>query len=260
MISLKHRFAFRLATTSFIYPADYATNVRRLSPWVDEVELLFYESHPHSLPSKMEMHQLATMAPDLDLSYNVHLPLDLDLSALEERERHYAVHRMADIINQVVLLSPTTLTLHLNCSLAGPEKEDILAWQERTKTAVIEMMGLCRIDARQISIETLHYPPHWFAPIVTELDFGICLDVGHILRYGYDLEQVFDDYADRISILHLHGVTQGKDHRSLVWLDQRSREILVPFLTDFSGSVSIEVFSADKLDSSLIEFERMMSA
>jgi len=71
---------------------------------------------------------------------------------------------------------------------------------------------------------------------------------------------VFNDYADRISILHLHGVTQGEDHRSLIWLNHRSREILVPFLRDFSGSVSIEVFSADKLDSSLIEFERMMSA
>jgi sugar phosphate isomerase/epimerase len=259
MISLKHRFAFRLATTSFIYPADYATNVRRLSPRVDEVELLFYESHSDSLPSKKEMYQLATMAADLDLSYNVHLPLDLDFSAPQEGKRHGVVHRMADIIKQVAMLSPTTFTLHLNCSHASQEAENILDWQERTKTAVKDLLGLCRIDAGQISIETLHYPPHWFAPIVKKLDLAVCLDVGHILRYGYDLEQVIDDYADRISILHLHGVTKGEDHRSLIWLDQRSREILIPFLTNFSGSVSIEVFSADKLDTSLIEFERMMS-
>lgn len=260
MISLKHRFAFRLATTSFIYPAGYAENVRRLNPWVDEVELLFFESHPHSLPSEMEMHQLAVMAPDLGLSYNVHLPLDLDLSAHQKRHRKGIVHRMADIIKQVALLNPTTLTLHLDCSLAGQQSKEILAWQKRTQTAVTELMGQCRIDPRQISIETLHYPPHWFAPIVAELDFAVCLDVGHVLRYGHDLEQVFEEYEDRISILHLHGATQGEDHRSLVWLDQRSREIIVPFLTDFSGSVSIEVFSADKLQSSLIEFERMMIA
>ena len=78
------------------------------------------------------------------------------------------------------------------------------------------------------------------------------LMVGHILRYGYDLERVIEEYADRISIFHIHGVYQGQDHRSLTWLDQSSRKILVPYLMNFSGSVSIEVFSADTLETSLM--------
>lgn len=260
MISLKHRFRFRVATTSFIYPADYITNVRRLSPVVDEVELLFFESQPDSLPSEEELNQLAVMGNDLALTYNVHLPLDIDILTPPKHGQHTTVHRMADIIKWVGILNPTTLTLHLSCTLSKPLKNDILAWQKKTETVLYELLDVSRIDSRQISIETLHYPPHWFAPIVNELNFAVCLDVGHVLRYGYDLEQVIDDYASRISIIHLHGVKYGQDHRSLLWLDRRSREIMVPFLMEFCGSVSIEVFSIEKLNTSLTELEQMMAA
>jgi sugar phosphate isomerase/epimerase len=259
MIALKHQFPFRLATTSFIYPADYATNVRRLSPRIDEVELLFFESRPESLPSKEVLHQLAAMAPELDLTYNVHLPLDIDLSVPQERQRRNAVHRMAAIIEQTTLLNPTTFTLHLDCNLTGQTMKDITTWQSRTSSAVANLIDACPVDGGRISIETLHYPPQWFAPIVTEMDLTVCLDVGHIVRYGYDLDKAIDDYAPRISIVHLHGVCRGEDHRSLVWLDQRSWDILVPFLTEFTGSVSIEVFSAQRLDRSLYELKRMLA-
>lgn len=257
MISLKHRFPFRLATTSFIYPADYTTNVQRLSHLVDEVELLFFESLPDSLPTQEETHRLAAMAHELDLTYDVHLPLDIDMAAPHEHERHSAIGRMADIIKWTAGLSPTTFTLHLGCSLITPQKKELLSWQADTKTALSDLLDLCGIDAGKISIETLDYPSQWFAPLVKELNVAVCLDVGHILRYGYDLKKVIDDYADRISILHLHAVTQGEDHQSLIHLDRDSRDILIPFLKYFTGSVSIEVFSADKLDTSLTQLKRM---
>lgn len=259
MISLKHRFPFRLATTSFIYPADYATNIRRLSPWIDEVELLFFESRSDSLPSKEALHELAAMALELDLTYNVHLPLDIDLSLPQKGLQYNSVHRMVDIIKHTALLNPTTFTLHLDCRPTGPTMEDITDWQQRTAAAVADLIDASPVDAGRISIETLNYPPQWFAPIVQEMDLAVCLDVGHILRYEYDLEKVIADYAPRISILHLHGVSQGEDHRSLAWLDQRSRKILVPFLADFTGSVSIEVFSADRLEASLMELKQMLA-
>ena len=54
--SLKRRFPFRLATTSFIHPAGYTVNVRRLAPLVDEIELLFLERD--HLPSVNEINEL----------------------------------------------------------------------------------------------------------------------------------------------------------------------------------------------------------
>ena len=48
----KGRYPFRLAATSFVYPADYDVNVARLGRFVDEIELLFFEiRNADSLPS-----------------------------------------------------------------------------------------------------------------------------------------------------------------------------------------------------------------
>ena len=40
---LKGRLPFRLGTTSYILPSDMITNVAMLAPFVDDVELLFFE-------------------------------------------------------------------------------------------------------------------------------------------------------------------------------------------------------------------------
>ena len=54
--SYKGRFPFTLATTSFIYPDDYVPNVRRLGPYLDEIELLCYESA--HLPARGTIEEL----------------------------------------------------------------------------------------------------------------------------------------------------------------------------------------------------------
>jgi hypothetical protein len=43
--SYKGFYPFKLATTSFIYPDDYIPNVKMLGPFVDEIELLLFESN-----------------------------------------------------------------------------------------------------------------------------------------------------------------------------------------------------------------------
>ena len=259
MICLKHCFNFRLATTSFIYPADWATNVRRLSPWVDEVELLFFESHPQSLPTEKQIQDLTSMAADLDLTYNIHLPLDLDLTSGPNKLQHEAIERMADIIRLVNRLNPTTFTLHLNCTPDVQTPLQIAVWQDRCMAALSRMLDICSVDASTICAETLHYPPQWLTPFVKHPGISLCLDVGHILRYGYKLDQTIDACGDYIRIMHLHGVTNGQDHDSLLCLDRHNREILAQFLKTFHGSVSIEVFSAEKLDTSLRALEQMMA-
>ena len=75
---LKRSFPFRLATTSYILPADIIPNIRYLAQYVDEIELLFFESGGESnLPSPGDIREMARLASDLDLTYNVHLPTDL---------------------------------------------------------------------------------------------------------------------------------------------------------------------------------------
>ena len=65
--------------------------------------------------------------------------------------------------------------------------------------------------------------------------------------YDYDVLEVFNKYASKTSVLHLHGVENGSDHRTL----ERLPKPVLQVLNNFSGVVSVEVFSFENLDSSL---------
>jgi sugar phosphate isomerase/epimerase len=259
MITSKQGYPFRLATTSFIYPADYLTNVRRLARRIDEVELLFFESSPDALPSESQIVELADAAKEFGLGYNVHLPLDLDITEKKAQNREQAVRRMVAVIRLVAPLQPTTHTLHLKHPSGSRDDADIAAWQSRALAGLRDLLALSGIDPRQFSIETLNYPPEYLVPIVAQMNMSVCLDVGHVLRYGFNLENVLALFSERISILHLHAWADGKDHRGLSRLDQQTRSTLRPFLTEFTGSVSIEVFSLEDLNESLPSLEQIMA-
>ena len=50
--SYKGEFPFNIGTTSFIYPDDYVPNVKMLGPYLENIELLLFESqHTDALPS-----------------------------------------------------------------------------------------------------------------------------------------------------------------------------------------------------------------
>jgi hypothetical protein len=73
------------------YPAGYVDNVRHLAPYVDEIQLLFFESRAQSLPSRELIRQLADLAETESISYNIHLPSDLFAGHPEANERRRAV-------------------------------------------------------------------------------------------------------------------------------------------------------------------------
>jgi sugar phosphate isomerase/epimerase len=256
--SFKKRFPFRLSVPSFVYPADYAANVRLLGPFVDEIELLFFESDERSLPSEEQIQELAALASQHALSYNIHLPLDLDLGSESTPRRHYAVDRLTRFIQQTAPLSPTTRTLHLLCSDKDPNGLD--AWRARTTDSLKTLIGKTALPPRAISVETLNYSPAWMAPIIEQLDLGVCMDVGHVLRYGFDLQAVLGLYSDRIDIIHLHGVAGNKDHLGLDQLPPSAQKVMQAHLSNFSGTLSLEIFAFTPLQSSLLFLSNLLIA
>jgi sugar phosphate isomerase/epimerase len=256
----KKKFPFRLSVPSFIYPADYVTNVRRLGPFVDEIELLLFESAAGSLPSAEAIDHLAALAMEMNISYNVHLPIDLDLGTSHPTSRRQAIARLASVLMLVRPLKPTTHTLHLAYSKKDRCPESIAQWQAHTARALTNLLKETAVPPSQVSIETLDYPPAWFAPLVTHLNLAVCLDAGHILRHGYDLESTLALFDQRITICHLHGVNRGRDHLALDKLAPEPREVLRSFLRNFKGSVSLEVFSFEYLRDSLTCMAAMMAA
>ncbi len=254
--TLKHRYPFRLGTTSFIYPADYVTNVQRLASLVDEIELLIFESQ--HLPASEEIARLAELAAEHRISYNVHLPMDIDLAGESADLRRRSIEAIARAIDRVAPLRPTTQTLHLAFNRADRSASVVGDWQDLAAGSITELLKICDMPARDISIETLDYDPRWLHPIVQRLDLAVCVDVGHVIRYGFDLGPVLDLFADRTTILHLHGVAAGRDHLALTHLPSHHRDTIAAYLKKFNGSASIEVFDHQRLAASLACFPRLI--
>ena len=73
--------------------------------------------------------------------------------------------------------------------------------------------------------------------------------------YDYDLTEVFNKYGVKTSVIHLHGVENGRDHLTLARLSKKPAAAVSWILKKFSGVVSLEVFSFEDLNSSLNFFE-----
>jgi len=204
----KGLFPFNIGTTSFIYPDDYVPNVKMLGPYLENIELLLFESnHTDALPPKQVIGELANLAKDFKLTYNVHLPTDISISSRDPQQQSIAVETIIRVVERVAPLCPTTLTLHV------PYHDDLLAedkvksWQERVIKNLDKVLAN-GTPAQLISIENLDYPFEILDPIISELDLSICLDCGHLMLHGDDILTFFNTYSKKISIIHLYGVAK----------------------------------------------------
>lgn len=255
--SYKKAYPFRLATTSFIFPAGYSDNVRRLAPWVDEIELLLFESD--HLPDSTEISRLKTLAEDQDISYNIHLPMDIRLGAVDANQRHWSISAIVQTLERVAPLAATSNTLHLTIDDTVQTSTGVKGWQARCMESLDELLQRTKIPARRLSIETLDFNPQWLVDIIESLDLAVCIDVGHLIRFGYDLASAIDQFQQRTTVYHLHGVADGKDHLSLARLESDATKTLVPVLERFRGTVSLEVFNHGHLTESLDTLAVLMS-
>jgi hypothetical protein len=252
--SYKGAFPFKIGTTSFIYPDNYVQNVKMLAPYLDEIELILFESTPDSRPSNDEIKALSSLENEFDIAYNIHLPIDISLGAQDPSIRHFAIETIKQIIDLTAPLSPSTHTLHLPYEGVDFENERIKRWKERTYHS---MEALCTsgINSRIISIETLNYPLKWIEDILIDFNLSVCMDLGHLILYGLNMKDVFGRYKNRTSIIHLHGANERRDHQPLDLLSKSNLKTILKMLKRFKGVVSIEVFSYDNLNSSLKYFE-----
>ncbi|MGE5257945.1 MAG: cobamide remodeling phosphodiesterase CbiR [Hyphomicrobiales bacterium] len=251
--SFKHRFRFTLAATSFVYPDDYVPNVRRLGSFVDAIELLFCESN--ALPSERTIQELAELAREHDLSYNVHLPSDVSIGHRAADERERAAKAILNVFEVAQPLAPSTFTLHLPCEDPSFTTESSAAWKHNVQHGLMELIRALGDPAR-ISIENLDYPLEWLAEVIADLGLSVCMDVGHLLLHGRDIQHFFDRFGPRVSIIHLHGVDNGRDHLPLDRLSKSFEDTVMRVLPGFEGIVSLEVFAYDALAASLDWLDR----
>ena len=256
----KSVFPFRLGTTSFIYPEDYIPNVKMLGPYLDEIELLFFESLPAgALPSKTVIKELSRLAEAYDLTYNVHLPTDVSISDESSEKQQQAVDILMDVIDRAAPLAPTAYTLHIPYNHKSYQNDTVIRWQDRVFKNLEKILA-AGIAAESIAIETLDYRFDLLNDILAELNLSACLDIGHLIAHGYDPNALFNQHVDKTAIIHLHGVKDGHDHLALNKLADTFIKPVMSILKRFSASVSLEVFAFDDLKSSLEFLEMHLKA
>lgn len=247
----KGRYPFRLACPSFIYPDHIVPNVRMLGPFVDEIELLLFESEPAQyLPSIADIETLSQLAGEFDIRYNVHLPTDICLAAGSITERVRAADTVKRVIDLTAGLNPTTCTLHLPYTGNGYGEDAVSRWEAALLESCEKMLDT-GIDPAGISLETLDYPLHLLDRVISHFGFSVCLDLGHLLLYGEDPAEAFSRYGDITTMIHLHGVDGGKDHLALSRMAPPVLTEILAMLKGFDKSLSLEVFSYEKLTDSL---------
>jgi sugar phosphate isomerase/epimerase len=216
---LKDRFPFRLGTTSYIVPADISPNVSTLAPYVDDIEIVLFESETHSnLPDGRTIEAMQQQRDETGVSYTIHLPLDIQLGDVDNRERSRSVEQCRRIIQLMEPLNPFAYVLHLPIgdmttrSTVNPER-----WQQHVSEGVAQILET-GISPQRICVETLAYPFELAATVIDNLNLAVCLDIGHILMNDYSLPAYMHQWFDNTRIVHLHGIADGKDHQSIAHL------------------------------------------
>lgn len=252
--SCKKIFPFTLAVPSFIYPDHWVPNVRMLGPHVDEIELLLFESRPESLIPADDIRVLAELGRDLSITYNVHLPVDVSLAHPDSAQRKHAVDAIARAVALTEPLHPSAWVLHLPADEPPDHSEDDsplwTAWRDRAADGLRRLLN-CGIPPRKLALETLAYPPERLIPLLDAFGLPLCLDIGHLILAGRDPAEFWETHGERISIVHLHGVSDGRDHRALDLLSPDHGRRLSALLKSFEKIVSVEVFAYKTLVDSL---------
>ena len=250
-------FPFRLGTTSYIYPDYIVPNVTKLAPFLDEIELVLFESEGQdNYPDEVELRNLMNFSLKGEVSFNVHFPIDIFLGDKDEEVRLRGISIVNKVVERTLCLKPSLYTLHFDVrDKNGREETDVEAWRRRILRSAEEMKER-GIELGRISIETLSYPFEWIEDIIKKFGFSICLDIGHMLLYELDIQSYLKKYLPQTSIIHLHGMENGVDHLGIDRLNGKMLHLILSELQSFTGILSIEVFSFGDLKNSLEVLER----
>lgn len=234
--------------------------MRYLADKVDDIELVLFESKElANIPSTDVVGELNSLAQDNDLTYTIHLPIDIHTGHAEEAERRKSVEKCLAIIDRMAPLNPAGYLLHLDGDQrGGVPSEDLPRWQANHRSSIGELIAHMPEDL--LCVETLDYPYELVIDIVTDLGTAICLDIGHLLLYGYDVDAHLQTYLSRTRVIHLHGIEKGRDHKAISHLDTHFLKSLWDYLTEdkrYGNVVTLEVFGEKAFGESIDTLQKL---
>ncbi len=249
------RARLRIGTTSFVHPAGWAENVRRLAGRVEDVELLVFERPGPAGPSAQEIAEIAAVGRAHSLTFSVHAPLDLALASADEARRAASVEAVLRTIELTAPLAPHAVILHVEEApgAAAPDTASRGTWRERAEASLRALLDR-GVPPALLAVETLDAEFGHVAPLVEELGLSVALDVGHLARDGVAFDALLERHLARTRVIQWHGTEPGgRDHRSLRHYPRAEALRLLRRLdaAGWEGAITLEVFRAGDLDDSL---------
>jgi sugar phosphate isomerase/epimerase len=254
-------YPFRLGTSSHIIPADILPNVHYLVGKVRDIELILFEvdDGPNNLPSPDVIEELAQIAGEQDLTYTVHLPLDLKLGD-DGSEQNISLVKAKRVIECTRGLDPWAYVLHLD-GRSVKESNDaalITRWQNHSVRA-LEIVSAWAGGAEKLAVENLEtYPLDFIQPVLDRVPVSRCVDVGHLWLDGHDPIPYLQAALPRTRVIHIHGIAE-RDHRSLAFIPQEKvRAVWNELLRlKYAGVLTLEIFSEEDFLSSMEVIEKI---
>ncbi len=243
--SIRTLFPFKVGCTSYVYPDDILPNVRKMRDIVDDIEIILFESEALSnLPDKDIIKRLARFPKQYGITYTIHFPVDVKAGSGDLNERSRYVEQVLKIIKLTEPLKPFAYLMHLEGIRASASEQEITEWQKNCDEVCHKIASVPEIDHRNICIENLDYPVEWHAALVRKYGFSMCMDVGHLWRYGRAWEDTLNRYLHQVRVIHLHGVYEERDHISLKYSKLDDIKIFYNILIDkkYKNLVTLELF------------------
>lgn len=242
----------RIGTTSFVFPAGWLDNVRRLAGRVEDVQVLLFERPGPGGPSPAEIEEIAAVGRARALTFSVHAPLDLELASRDAAARRASIEAVLRTAELTAPLSPHALVLHLD-GPAGPGAAEVRAFQGRASSSLRALLA-GGIPREVICVENLGAELGPAEAIVEELGLSVAIDLGHLARDGAPFDALLARHLRRTRLVHLHGTEPGgRDHRSLRHFPRAEAVRFLRALdrAGWSGVLTLEVFREDDLEESL---------
>ena len=236
----------RLGGTSWVVPGSFADNLRELSKEAGDMQLVLFDNgHGSNIPSPAEVRELAALKKELGMSCTVHFPDDVCLSA-EMSERRRCEDSCLRMMELFAPLEPFAWILHLDGDQYGSRPSaEMERWLELSLRSLERLAGA---GGKRICAETLDYDFHIALPLVREAGVSICLDAGHLVRYGHPVEEQARSFLPWVRAVHIHGVRpDGTDHVDMGWFDAGLFRRLAAILTGDGAErvMTLEVFEDD---------------
>ena len=252
----KSPFPFRLGCTSYVIPADIVPNVEKMAPLVDDIELVLFESPQLSnIPGRETVRRLQELADAHGITYSVHFPTTHKAGSADPANRQRFVDDVRRVYERMNTLPVSGYVLHgeWDDRHVGPAQR--AAWFGGCEETFARIAGTVvdRGDREKVCVESLGYPWAWIEPLVRDNGFSSCLDVGHAWLYrGREWAGDAVSCGALCRIVHLHGVSRGRDHLSIAAMNgSRLERLRSLFLDVYSGVVTLEVFNEHDTFSSI---------